>query len=101
MELLQKLLGILVILAMLILGVLFAIQNTQEVPLDLLIILLPERSIALWILLAFAAGAIVGMLASAGMLLRLRKELFISRGQIQRKNKEVEKLRIQDSKANS
>ena len=45
--------------AVLLLGVSFGIQNTTTVPLDLLVISLPEHSIALWVLLAFAAGGII------------------------------------------
>ncbi len=61
--------------AVLALGVFFAIQNTATVPLDLLVISLPERSIALWVLLAFGAGGIIGMLTSMGLVLRLRTTL--------------------------
>ncbi|MFT5481443.1 MAG: putative membrane protein [Halieaceae bacterium] len=99
MELLRKLLALLVILTMLVLGVLFAVQNTHTVPLDLLVITLPERSVALWVLLAFAAGSVIGMLASAGIVLRLRKNLYTTRGQLKRKNSELDKLRSSDLKA--
>ncbi len=61
--------------AVLLLGVSFGIQNTATVPLDLLVISLPEHSIALWVLLAFAAGGIIGMLTSMGLVLRLRTAL--------------------------
>ena len=61
--------------AVLLLGVSFGIQNTATVPLDLLVISLPEHSIALWVLLAFADGGIIGMLTSMGLVLRLRTAL--------------------------
>jgi putative membrane protein len=64
-----------ILLAVLVLGALFAVQNTAVVPLDLLVIYLPERSVALWVLLAFAAGGLIGMLTSIGLVLRLRTAL--------------------------
>ena len=75
MNYLKNLLYFIIIAAMLILGALFAVQNTATVPLDLLVIYLPERSIALWVLLAFGAGGIIGMLISMGLVLRLRTTL--------------------------
>jgi len=59
----------------LILGALFAVQNTATAPLDLLVVVLPERSVALWVLLAFAAGGIIGMLTNIGLVVRLRAAL--------------------------
>ncbi len=61
--------------AMLLLGALFAVQNTATAPLDLLLIQLPERSVALWVLLAFAIGGVVGMLTNIGLVMRLRTAL--------------------------
>ena len=37
-------------------GALFSLQNTQSVPLDLIVVHLPPQPIAIWILLALAAG---------------------------------------------
>ena len=93
MDFLQRLLTVIVILVMLLIGVLFSIQNTALVPLDLLIVSLPERSVALWVLLAFSLGAVVGMLASSGIILKLRKDLFSLRGQAQKSQREADKLR--------
>jgi putative membrane protein len=59
----------------LVLGAAFAAVNTLTVPLDLLVVALPEHSIALWVLLAFSAGGIIGMLISMGLVLRLRTTL--------------------------
>jgi putative membrane protein len=75
MKYLKNILYLAVFAGVLALGVFFAIQNTATVPLDLLVISLPERSIALWVLLAFGAGGIIGMLTSMGLVLRLRTTL--------------------------
>jgi putative membrane protein len=75
MNYLKKIVFIAVIAALLVLGALFAVQNTATAPLDLLVVSLPERSIALWVLLAFGTGGIIGMLTSMGLVLRLRTTL--------------------------
>ena len=63
------------------LGGLFTVQNTEKVSLDLLIVQLPPQALAIWILLAMAIGAVLGLLSSALLLMgrsaeirRLRKQ---------------------------
>ena len=75
MKLLRNIVYFLIAVAMLALGAMFAVQNEATVPLDLLVIALPERSVALWVLLAFAVGGVLGMLTSLGVILRLRASL--------------------------
>ena len=75
MKFLKNLLVFILLAGTLVLGALFAVQNTAQVPLDLLVIYLPERSIALWVLLAFAIGGVVGMLTNIGLVWRLRAAL--------------------------
>jgi len=93
MKLLRTIITVLVVLAMVALGVLFALANDGPVSLDLLIYTFAPRSLALWILLAFAVGGLVGMLMSSLMMVRLRA----SRNSLQRKlgraKAELEKLR--------
>ncbi len=75
MQFLRKVLYFLIAVAMLALGASFAVQNDATVPLNLLVVQLPEHSIALWVLLAFAIGGVVGLLSSLGMILRQRTAL--------------------------
>ncbi len=75
MQFLRNLFYFLIAVAMLALGALFAVQNEAAVPLDLLVVYLPERSVALWVLLAFAVGGVAGLLASLGIILRQRSAL--------------------------
>ncbi len=82
MNFLKNLLYFSIVAAMLILGALFAVQNTATVPLDLLVIYFPARSIALWVLLAFALGGVIGMLTSIGLILRLRTALLRANRQL-------------------
>ncbi len=84
MKLIKNLLLFIIALAMLVLGALFAAQNTAAVPLDLLVVYLPERSVALWVLLAFAIGGVIGMLTNIGLVLRLRTALLKSNRQLAR-----------------
>ena len=70
-------------LAVLALGVLFAVENTATVPLNLLVIQLSERSIALWVLVAFALGGVLGMLTNIGVVWRLRAAMLRARRQLQ------------------
>ena len=41
-------------------GAFFALQNTTQVPLDLLVVQLAERSLALWLLLTLLLGVLLG-----------------------------------------
>lgn len=93
MKLLRTILTILVVLAGVALGVLFALQNTQPVPLDLLFFTFSPRSIALWVLLAFALGGLAGLLASSAYMLRSRAVLASTRRQLTRVKAELEQLK--------
>lgn len=94
MRLLRKLLTLLVVLATIAVGVLFALQNTALVPLDLLVYSFEAKSLALWVLAAFAIGGVVGMLTATGIVLRLRTSLRTARRQTERAGAELEKLRV-------
>ncbi|MEM0954376.1 MAG: lipopolysaccharide assembly protein LapA domain-containing protein [Pseudomonadota bacterium] len=84
MHILRNIFFFLVALAMLALGALFAVQNDAVVPLDLLVIYLPERSVALWVLLALALGGVLGLLTSLGIILRLRTRLAAAQKKLSR-----------------
>lgn len=84
MNFIKKTTYFLLVLTVLVLGALFAVQNTTAVPLDLLVVYLPERSVALWVLLAFAIGGVIGMLTSIGLVLRLRTALLRANRQLAR-----------------
>ena len=75
MRFLRNLLTFLLLCGVLLVGMSFAVQNTVPVPLDLLFLQLAERSLALWVLLAFAVGGVIGMLTNIGLVLRLRASL--------------------------
>ena len=58
-------------------GGLFSLQNTYEVPLDLIVFQLPAQPVAIWVLAALAVGVTVGL--AAGALLALRRAATIHR----------------------
>lgn len=93
MKFLRRILTLLLVLAAVGVGALFALQNKAPVPLDLLVYTFEPRSLALWLLSALAIGGVLGMLASSAILLRLRASLATTRRQLARSRGELEKLR--------
>jgi lipopolysaccharide assembly protein A len=93
MKRLRTLVTMLVILAMLAISVLFALQNTMPVPLDLLVYTFAPQSLALWVLLAFALGGVMGMIVSSVILVRTRASLGACRRQLDRAKEDASSLR--------
>ncbi len=96
MGFLRKLLALAIALGMAAVGVLFAIQNPQAVPLDVLVITLPPRSIALWVLGALTLGGVLGVLLSSFAMLRLRARLMAARRQVANAQAELDRNRTRD-----
>jgi putative membrane protein len=93
MNLIRKLLILFVVLITVVAGVLFALQNTALVPLDLLVYTFKAQSLALWVLAAFATGGLLGMLTATGLVLRLRTSLRMANRQTTKARAELDKLR--------
>ena len=90
---LKRLTVLALLLAVLVFGVFFSLQNTQPVALDLLFVQLPEQYLALWVLLAFALGGLLGVLVSSFALMQLRARQVGLRHKLDRREKELNKLR--------
>jgi len=99
MKFLRHILTVLVALAMVGVGVLFALQNEAPVALDLLVYQFEPKSLALWVLSAFAIGGVVGLLVSSALLLRMRASLRASRRQLEKTRAELNELRAEGSVA--
>jgi putative membrane protein len=97
MKLLRKLITVFVVMATLVTGVLFALQNKTPIPLDILVYTFEPQSIALWILFAFALGGVLGMIVSAAILVRTSASLGSCRRQLDRTTTELSKLRSESS----
>lgn len=93
---LKRVFAFLILAVVAIYGVFFAIQNTDTAPLDLLIIQLPEQRIALWVILAFAIGGIIGMLLSAAAILRLKSQGLLLQRKLDKNQRELAALRTSD-----
>ena len=92
----RKLFALAIAPAMAGVGVLFALQNPEPVPLDVLVMTLPPRSLALWVLGALAIGGLSGVLLSSFAVLRLRTRLIAARRQIASAQTELDRLRARD-----
>jgi len=73
MKFIRNVFTLLVVALTLLVGVLFALQNQVLVPLDLLVIRFEEQSLAVWVLVAFLAGGLLGVASSFGVALRARR----------------------------
>jgi putative membrane protein len=93
MNLLRKILTVFLILATVAVGVLFALQNTALVPLDVLVYRFEARSLALWVLLAFAVGGVSGMLTFTGIVVRQSGSLRSVNRQLTKARTELDTLR--------
>jgi uncharacterized membrane protein YciS (DUF1049 family) len=93
MKLLRKIITILIVLATTGVGVLFALQNKVPVPLDLLVYTFEPKSLALWVLAAFALGGLLGLLISSVIMVRMQASLGSSKRQLAKARTEVDKLR--------
>ncbi|TDX30223.1 putative membrane protein [Modicisalibacter xianhensis] len=87
-----------ILLVVLLLGILFAVNNQQALPLNLIWVELPPASLSLWLLVALAFGVLLGMLAMTGVYLRLRTLLTRAQRHNQQQRKELDRLRIQEFK---
>lgn len=101
MKFLRKILTILIVLATVGVGVLFALQNKVPVPLDLLVYTFEPRSLALWILAAFALGGLLGMLISSAIMVRMRASFSSTRRQLVKARAELDKMHSKDSTADA
>ena len=93
MKSLRKLLTVAIVLAMIAVGVLFALQNEVAVPLDLLVYRFEPRSLALWLLSALAVGGVLGLAISSMIMVRQHVTLRSKTRQLTRARAEIDKLR--------
>ena len=93
MKYLRSLITLLIVLATVAVGVLFALQNKAPVPLDLLVYTFDPKSLALWVLLSLALGGFLGMLISSAIVLRQRASLSSVNRKLSKANAELDSLR--------
>lgn len=93
MRWIRRVLVVVVLLLVLIFGLLFSLQNGQSVPLDLLVLQLQARPIAVWLLATFAFGGIVGLLVGSVALLRVQASRYRLRRRLESCEKELSELK--------
>jgi len=98
MRWLKGLILAIILLAVLLVGILFAVNNQQTVPLNLIWIELPAASLSVWLLGTLAGGVVLGMLAMTGVWLRLRTLLTRAQRHNRQQRKELDRLRVQELK---
>jgi putative membrane protein len=98
MKAFRKLLTLVIVLATIAVGVLFALQNKAPVPLDLLVYTFNPKSLALWVLASLALGGLLGLLASSAIVLRLRTSLASANRKLAKATTELANLRAPVSK---
>ena len=91
MKFLRNLFVLLVVVGVAGVGAMFATANTTQVPLDMLIYTFQPKTLALWVLSAFAIGGVLGMLASSVILIRMRASLGTARRQLDKTRAELSK----------
>lgn len=93
MRFLKRLVVVLLVIAVLLVGILFTLHNTTPVTIDLILVTLPQASLSLWILGAFALGGVLGILLSSLMLMSLKTRLYYLNKKMQSSRQELNKLR--------
>ncbi|MEQ6889446.1 LapA family protein [Halomonas sp. CS7] len=98
MRWLKGLILAIILLAVLLIGILFAVNNQQTLPLNLIWIELPAVSLSVWLLASLTVGVLLGMIAMSGVYLRLRTLLTRAQRHNQQQRKELDRLRVQEMK---
>lgn len=95
MKTLKRWAKILLIILAFILGIWFALENAQAVPVSLLGLSLPSLSLGVWLLLFTGLGVLLGMAVSLLPVMGLRRKLRAKERQLARCEKELKQLRLQ------
>ncbi len=98
MRWIKGLLLAIVLLVVLLVGILFAVNNQQAIALNLIWTELPPISLSVWLLTTLTLGVLLGMLAMLGVYVRLKARLARSERHNRQQQKELDRLRTQEFK---
>lgn len=87
-----------ILLIVVLVGILFAVNNQQTIALNLIWLELPAVSLSVWLLATLVCGVVLGMLAMLGVYVRLKANLARSERQNKQQRKELDSLRTQEFK---
>jgi len=93
MRWLKRLAVMLVLLLVLALGLLFSLQNAATIQVDLLLYQTTARPLAVWLLLAFVLGGVIGMVVGSVALVRVQAGRLRLRRQLDSCEKELAQLK--------
>lgn len=93
MRLLKGLLLGVLTLVLLLIGIMFAIHNTQPVALNFVFFSLPEFSVSFWLILSFFFGGVIGVALSVVMLLQMKARALQLKRKLNQLDSELAKLR--------
>ena len=65
----------LMVVAIALLGAMFAMENSQQLAVNFILFSSPEISLGLWLILFLAAGTLLGILASSLIIASYRRKL--------------------------
>ena len=99
MGLLKKILFLIFLVVILAYGALFAVENDTPVPLDLLVMKLPELRLSLWLIAAFIVGGVSGLLISALKLIQSKGQYQLVCRKLAKAEKELNQLRPRSLKS--
>ena len=89
-----KRLVVLLILALVLAGgLLFSLQNSGTIPVDLLVYQTAERPLSVWLFVAFALGGVIGMVVGSLALVQLQTSRLRLRRQLVACEKELAQLK--------
>jgi len=74
-------------------SLLFRVENTSEVPLSLVFFTLPEASLSVWMVIAFACGVGLSLLLSTILAAKQKTQLLIAKHQLEQCHRQLAKLR--------
>ncbi|KXJ55211.1 MAG: putative membrane protein [Neptuniibacter pectenicola] len=98
MRFLKTLILILLCLAVLLIGIMFTIHNTEKVVIDLVFFQLPEASLSIWLIATFLMGGFIGVTLSVMTVWMLKTRLGSARRKIATTQKELDQLRVSNLK---
>lgn len=93
MRSLVRFISIVLLLAVVLLGLLFALENNTPISVELFIVQFEEHSVAFWLISAFSLGGVFGLFASSYSLWRMRARLLLVNRKLKLAQEELSKHR--------
>lgn len=93
MRFVKRIIVIAILVLVLLFGLLFTLQNSAQVSLDLLVVQLEQQRLAIWLVLAFIVGGLIGLLVSSLTIVRLKGREAALRRKLAHRDQELSKLR--------